>query len=100
MSNKGLRFPDRTPAEELTYGLRLARWLKPGTTLASAAWSASPDTVVKIEAIDAVNGFALIKLSGGDVDTDYQLTCTFVASDGEKGQRDIRQRIIDVKPPQ
>lgn len=94
-----LRFPDKAPAEIRNHALGVAKLIAVGHTLTAATWSNSPaGLTIVTSSIDLANARAVVKVSGGTVGTDYRLTCRFTTSDGQVRQRDIRLRIVPVKP--
>ncbi len=94
-----LRFPDKAPAEERIFGIGLAKLIAPGHTLSAATWTIAPSGLTQLtSSIDLATARALVKVAGGTLGTDYRLTCRFTTSDGQIRQRDVRLRIVPVKP--
>jgi hypothetical protein len=91
------RWPNKTPVGELTYGFRFA--LQPGATLTAASWASTPAGLTIITSNHDANAkLALVKLGGGTLNVEYDVTCTFTDSNGEIDQRTAKLKIVEKKP--
>jgi hypothetical protein len=81
----------KAPAALLDYAIDWAAYF-PGETIVSAVWDVPVGLTQTDDEITAT--LAIIRLSGGSLDTDYLLTCHVVMSSGQEDDRCI---LIKVK---
>lgn len=85
----------KDPSAKLPYGRTWADWLEAGDSIASAAWSVSPEGELTINADKSgVSGaIANVFLEGGVAGRDYTLTCHVVTTNGLEDDRSFIVRV-------
>jgi hypothetical protein len=85
----------KDPSAKLAYARDWSPWLESGDSVASAAWSVSPEGELAINADKSaiVGAVAHVFLEGGVDGRDYTLTCHVVTTNGLEDDRSFVVRV-------
>lgn len=81
----------KDPSAVLDYAFDWSDWLATGETISTATWTV-PAGITKTDQ-DETTTTAVIWLSGGTADTDYNVACAVTTSDGRTDERTMTIKV-------